>query len=138
LYNLSQKIINNVANSLFGEAYNLSYMDLYDLATKKQGLKKWEIELGIHHLELGIPWDQPVPKELWDKVAEYCRNDVWATNVVRNHLEPDVIARQILAELSGLPMNATTNAHTTRIIFGDERKPQKSFVYTDLATGKAA
>ncbi len=135
LYNLSKKIINNVANSLFGEAYNLSYMDLYDVATKKQGLKKWEIELKIHHMELGFDWDQPVDPKLWDKVAEYCRNDVWATNVTRIHLEPDVIARQILSELSGLPMNATTNAHTTKIIFGDDRKPQKSFVYIDLATG---
>lgn len=132
LYNLSQKIINNVANSLFGEAYNLSYMDLYDVATIKMGLKKWEIALGIHHLELGIPWDEPVPKELWEKVASYCRNDVWATNVTRIHLEPDVIARQILAELSGLPMNATTNAHTAKIIFGDDRKPQSHFKYTDL------
>lgn len=132
LYNLSQKIINNVPNALFGEAYNLSYIDLYDAATKKQGLKKWEIELGIHHLELGIPWDEPVPKELWDKVGEYCRNDVWATNVIRIHLEPEVIARQILAELSGLPVNATTNAHTARIIFGEDRKPQSHFKYTDL------
>lgn len=133
LYNLSQKIINNVSNALFGEAFNLSYMDLYDVATKKQGLKKWEIELGIHHMELGLPWDQPVPKELWDKVGEYCRNDVWATNVTRNHLEADVIARQILSELSGLPMNATTNMHTTKIIFGDDRKPQGQFKYTNLA-----
>lgn len=133
LYNLSQKIINGVANSMFGEAYNLSYMDLYDVATVKMGLKKWEIVLNIHHMELGIPWDEPVPKELWEKVGEYCRNDVWATNVVRNHLEADVIARQILSELSGLPMNATTNAHTARIIFGDERKPQGKFKYTDLA-----
>lgn len=133
LYNLSQKIISNVSNALFGEAYNLSYMDLYDVATKKQGLKKWEIELGIHHLELGLPWDQPVPKELWEKVAEYCKNDVWATNVTRNHLEADVIARQILSELSGLPMNATTNMHTTKIIFGDDRKPQGQFKYTNLA-----
>lgn len=132
LYNLSKKIIDNVPNALFGEAYNLSYIDLYDVATKKQGLKKWEIELGIHHLELGLPWDQPVPKEMWDKVAAYCRNDVWATNVTRIHLEPDVIARQILAELSGLPMNSTTNAHTAKIIFGDDRKPQSHFKYTDL------
>lgn len=132
LYNLSQKIINNVANALFGEAYDLSYMDLYDVATIKMGLKKWEIELGIHHLELGIPWDQPVPKELWTKVAEYCCNDVWATNVTRNHLEPDVIARQILSDLSDLPMNATTNQHTSKIIFGEDRKPQSHFVYTNL------
>jgi hypothetical protein len=133
LYNKSQSIISGTPNALFGEAFNLSYMDLYDLATKKQGLKKWEIELGIHHMELGLPWDQPVEKELWDKVGEYCRNDVWATNVTRNHLEGDVIARQILAELSGLPVNATTNAHTGKIIFGDERKPQGQFKYTKLA-----
>lgn len=132
LYNLSQKIINNVPHAMFGDAYDLSYMDLYDVATIKMGLKKWEIELGIHHLELGIPWDQPVPKELWDKVAEYCRNDVWATNVTRNHLEPDVIARQILTELSGLRMNSTTNSHTAKIIFGDDRKPQGHFKYTHL------
>ena len=132
LYNKSQQIISNVANALFGEAYNLSYMDLYDVSTKKQGLKKWEIELGIHHLELGLPWDEPVPPELWAKVGEYCQNDVWATNVTRNHLEADVIARQILSELSGLPMNATTNSHTTKIIFGDDRKPQGQFKYTKL------
>jgi hypothetical protein len=132
LYNLSQKIISGVANALFGEAYNLSYMDLYDVATVKMGLKKWEIELGIHHLELGLPWDQPVDPELWTKVADYCKNDVWATNVTRNHLEPDVIARQILSDLSGLPMNATTNMHTSRIIFGEERKPQGKFKYTKL------
>lgn len=132
LYNLSKKIINNVPNALFGEAFNLSYIDLYDAATKKQGLKKWEIELGIHHLELGIPWDEPVDKSLWEKVGAYCQNDVWATNVVREHLEADVIARQILAELSGLPINATTNAHTTKIIFGEDRKPQAQFNYTDL------
>lgn len=133
LYKKSQDIIHNVSGSLFGEAYNLSYLDLYDVATKKQGLKKWEIELGIHHLELGLDWDKPAPEELWDKIAEYCRNDVWATNVVRNHLEADVIARQILADLSGLSVNSTTNQHTTRIIFGDERKPQGEFIYTKLA-----
>lgn len=132
LYNLSKKIVNNVANSLFGEAFNLSWIDLYDAATKKQGLKKWEIELGIHHLELGLPWDEPVDPALWEKVGAYCQNDVWATNVVREHLEADVIARQILAELSGLPINATTNAHTTKIIFGEDRKPQTHFNYTDL------
>ena len=36
---------------------------------KKQSLKKWEIELGIHHQELGLPWDQPVPEDQWEKVA---------------------------------------------------------------------
>ena len=75
LYNLSQKIIAGSKNAFFGEAYNVSYTDVYDFCSKKQSLKKWEIELGIHHQELGIPWDQPVPEELWPKVAEYCDND---------------------------------------------------------------
>ena len=133
LYDLSQKLVTNVVGAKFGHAYNISYTDIYDFAATKMSLKKWEIELGIHHMELGIPWDEPVPKHLIDKVVEYCKNDVWATNVVRNHLEPDFIARQILADLSGLSMNATTQQHTAKIVFGDDRNPQASFVYSDLA-----
>ena len=57
LYNLSQKIISGEKNAFFGEAYNISYTDIYDFAAKKQSLKKWEIELGIHHKELGLPSD---------------------------------------------------------------------------------
>ena len=52
LFELSQKIINNGASdnsALFGEAYNISYADIYDFSSKKQGLKKFQIELGIHH-----------------------------------------------------------------------------------------
>ena len=56
LYKLSQQIITE-GRGFFGEAYNLSYTDVYDFAAKKQSLKKWEIELGIHHQELGLPWD---------------------------------------------------------------------------------
>ena len=79
LYRLSQKIINGEPDCFFGEAYNVSYTDVYDFSSKKQSLKKFEIELGIHHQELGLPWDQPVPEDLWLKVAEYCDNDVLAT-----------------------------------------------------------
>ena len=49
LYKLSQRIINGSKNAFFGEAYNISYTDVYDFCSKKQSLKKWEIELGIHH-----------------------------------------------------------------------------------------
>lgn len=134
LYRLSQKIINGDRNAFFGEAYNVSYTDVYDFAAKKQSLKKWEIELGIHHHELGLPWDQPVPEELWPKVAEYCDSDVLATEAVFDHLKGDWTARQILAELAGATVNDTTNSLTTRIVFGRERKP--ALVYTDLATGE--
>ena len=137
LYNLSQNIINTPKGEqnkyLFGEAYNISYTDVYDFAAKKQSLKKWEIELGIHHQELGLPWDQPVPEDMWFKVAEYCDNDVLATEAVFNHLKGDFTARQILADLAGGTVNDTTNSLTTKIIFGKERKPK--LVYTDLATG---
>lgn len=133
LYDLSQKLISGSPNAFFAEAYNLSYTDVYDFCSKKQSLKKWEIELDIHHQELGLPWDKPVPEELWERVAEYCDNDVVATEAVFNARQQDFIAREILADISGLNVNATTNQHTTRIIFGREKKPQSQFVYTDLS-----
>ena len=142
LFELSQKIINGGKNNpaFFREAYNLSYTDIYDFAdsTHKQSLKKFEIELGIHHQEMDIPWDQPVDKKLWDKVVEYCTNDVNATEAVFNYLDSDWTARKILAELSGLSVNNTTNQHTTRIVFGNDVKanPEKiksELQYTDLS-----
>ena len=133
IYDVSQKIINGSPNAFFGEAYNISYTDVYDFCSTKQSLKKWEIELGIHHQELGLPWDEPVPEELWPKVAEYCDNDVIATEAVFNARKQDFVAREILADISGLSVNSTTNQHTTKIIFGDNKKPQSDFVYTDLS-----
>ena len=157
LYNLSQRIINGDRNAMFSEAYNLSYTDIYDFAATKMSLKKWEIELGstseeklkekgfsdaeiqiikagTHHQELGLPWDKPVDESLWTTVADYCINDVTATESVFTYLKGDWIARQILADLAGMSVNSTTNSLTTRIIFGKERKPK--LVYTDLATGE--
>lgn len=135
LYELSSKIVGGKSRDVFfGEAYNISYTDVYDFAAKKQSLKKWEIELGIHHQELGLPWDQPVPEERWTEVAEYCNNDVIATEAVFHHLKGDWTARQILADIAGMSVNDTTNSLTTRIIFGKERHPK--LVYTDLATGE--
>lgn len=132
LYNLSQRIIKGSANCFFGEAYNVSYTDIYDFSSKKQSLKKFEIDLGIHHQELGLPWDQPVPEELWTKVAEYCDNDVIATEAVFNARKSDFTARQVLADVAGMTVNDTTNTLTTRIIFGSNRKPQNQFNYRDM------
>ena len=136
IYALSNQIVNQ-HTGFFGEAYNLSYTDIYDFSSKKQSLKKFEIELGIHHQELGLPWDQPVPKSLWDKVAEYCDNDVIATEALfySKDRQADFVAREILADLAGMTVNDTTNSLTTRIIFGKEKHPK--LVYTDLATGKS-
>lgn len=155
LYNLSQKIINGDKNAFFGEAYNISYTDVYDFASagNKKSLKKLEIEMSnkandptskmddslrrmlktIKHQELGLPWDQPVPKELWTKVAEYCDNDVIATEAAFNYLSADWTARQILSDLAGMTVNDTTNTLTSKIIFGGERKPQSEFNYRDLS-----
>ena len=132
LYTLSKRIIEGSKNAFFGEAYNVSYTDVYDFAAKKQSLKKWEIELGIHHQELGLSWDEPVPEELWVKVAEYCDNDVIATEKVFNHLAGDWIARQILADFAGMTVNDTTNSLSTRVIFGNNRKPQDRFNYRNM------
>ena len=138
LYKLSQRLISSKKgdknNGTFSQAFNLSYTDIYDFAAKKQSLKKWEIELGIHHQELGLPWDQPVPEDMWEKVADYCINDVIATEAVFNHCKGDWTARQILADLADMTENDTTNSLTTRIIFGKEKHPK--LIYTDLATGK--
>ena len=133
LYELSQKIISNRPSAMFGEAYNISYADIYDFSTIKQSLKRFEIDLGIHHMELGIPWDQPVPEELWPLIGEYCANDVIATEATFEDRYADFVARQILADLSGLSVNDTTQRHTAQIIFGNDPKPQSKFVYTDLS-----
>ena len=131
LHKLSDKIVHS-GTGFFGEAYNVSYTDIYDFSSKKQSLKKFEIELGIHHLELGLPWDEAVPENLWEKVAEYCANDVLATEAVFYARKADFTARQILADVAGMTVNDTTNSLTTRIIFGGERKPQSQFNYRDM------
>lgn len=155
IYNLSRRIIGGDKNAFFGEAYNISYTDIYDFASagNKKSLKKLEIEMSnkandpesdlnedvrqilsrIKHHELGLPWDKPVPKELWEQVAEYCGDDVYATEASFEYLKSDWTARMILADLAGMTVNDTTNSLTTRIIFGKERNPQKEFRYRNLA-----
>lgn len=138
LYDLSRRIINGSKEeqrqAKFPQAKNISYTDVYDFSIKKQSLKKWEIELNLHHLENAYPWDEPLPEEHWDEVATYCANDVIATEAVFKHLSTDWKARQILSDLSGLSVNETTNNHTLAIVFGKEKYPK--LVYTDLATGE--
>ena len=126
---LSQKIINGEKDCFFSSAYNISYTDIYDFCATKQSLKKWEIELGIHHKELDIPWDQPVPKERWEEVAKYCENDVLATEAVWNANQGDFTAREILADLAGMTVNDSTNSLTTRIIFNGLKDTQSVLNY---------
>lgn len=139
LFELSSKIVNSKKgenrDAFFGAAYNISYTDIYDFASaaNKKSLKKFEIELKIHHLELGLPWDKPVPEEKWPTVAKYCDNDVISTEKTFDHLKGDWIARKILADLTGLTVNDTTNTLTTKLIFGDDKAPQSQFNYRDLS-----
>lgn len=134
LFKLSQKIIvDGNKDALFGAAYNLSYADIYDFSSEKKSLKKFEIDLGLLHMELDLAWDEPVPEEKWPQVIEYCANDVIATEAVLEDRWQDFVARSILAELSGLSVNDTTQKHTARIIFGEDKNPQRQFVYTDLS-----
>lgn len=161
LYNLSKRLINKdkkiSRQAKFGEAFNLSYTDIYDFASagNKKSLKKLEIEMskqsesslkkkgysdaaiqlikaGDHHQELGLPWDEPVDPKLWDKVAEYCTNDVIATEAAFHYLKGDWIAREILADITGMSVNDTTNSLSQRIIFGNDRNPQSQFNYRFL------
>jgi hypothetical protein len=134
LFALSQKlIVDNNRNAPFAQAYNLSHADIWEFSSVKKGLKKFEIDLGIHHMELDLPWDQEVDEKDWARVVDYCVNDVKATEAVLEDRWQDFVARQILAELSGLSVNDTTQRHTAKIVFGDDKNPQASFVYTDLS-----
>ena len=85
IYKLSKKIISNDRSALFGEAYNISFTDIYDFSSEKKSLKKWEIEMAsvskeklkkqgftdeeintikkvARHQELGLSWDLPYRK----------------------------------------------------------------------------
>ena len=133
LYRLSQRIVTNEKGGYFREAFGLSYCDIYDFSSLKQSLKRFELDLGIHHLELGLPWDEPVPEALWEKVATYCINDVKATKAVFYARSADFKARKILAALSGLSVNDPTAKHTAKILFEGDSKANEKFVYTDLS-----
>jgi hypothetical protein len=134
IYQLSKRIITNSRDAYFREAYGISYADVYDYITQpKQSLKEWQIDLGLFHSEVEVNWDEPLPEDRWDEISQYCENDVISTEAVHNHRIGDYQARQILAELSGLPINASTMSHTSRIVFGKNRNQKDNFVYPDLS-----
>lgn len=133
LFKISMKLVENNRSATFGAAYNISYADIWDFSSEKKSLKKWEVDLGILHMELDFAWDEEVPEKDWDRVVTYCENDVRATEAVFENRRGDFVARQILAELSGLSVNDSTQNHTAKIIFGDDKHPQKKFEYKDLS-----
>ena len=140
---MSQKIVKSKKgdkdNGMFGEAYNLSYTDIYDFSKKKQSLKKWEIELGIYHKEMDADWDKPLPEELWDAAREYNGYDLDATEALwkSKGIQVDFTSRMILADIAGGTVNDTDNSLTEKLILGNnyqERKAAKnSFYYRNLA-----
>jgi Family of unknown function (DUF5906) len=135
LFKLTRKIIiDSNKGATFGSAYNLSYADIWDFSSERMSLKKFEIKLGILHMELDLPWDKAVDEKDWPKIVEYCANDVRATEAVFEDRKGDFVARQILAELSGLTVNDTTQNHTAKIILGKGAKTKAQFIYTDLST----
>lgn len=133
IYNLSSRIVSGDKDAYFREAYGISYVDIYDYSTKKQSLKQWQVDLDIFHKEMEVDWDKPLSEELWEQAAEYCENDVVSTEALHEHLVNDYNARKILSELSGLPINSSTMAHTSRIIFQNERNYKDQFLYPDLS-----
>ena len=134
LFNRSQGLINNVRDATNWRAYDLSYLDIYEMASKKQSLKKWEIELGLKHDEFEGEWDKPLPEAEWPRAAEYCGNDTMAAEEVFKARRADYEARIIISELSGLSVNSKTQKQAAAFLFGkDNRHPQDEFVYSDLS-----
>ena len=115
-------------------AKDLSYSDTLDVSSQKKGLKKIEIEMHIPHKEMEIDWSKPLPKEEWERLAQYCENDVLATEAyfLSKEFQSDFKARQILANLTGMTVNDSTNNLTAQLIFGSIKEPWHEFNYPDL------
>lgn len=137
LYSLNNKIIvEKDRKAKFGQAYNISYTDIYDFAAgdNKMGLKKYEIKLHLDHVEWDRPWYEPIPDDRLVDWVNYCSNDVLSTEVVFDYLKDDYEAREILAKLAGGTVNDTTNSLTTKLLTHDISDPQSQYIYTDLST----
>lgn len=135
LFELSQRlIVENDRRALFGAAYSIDYADIYDMlpSPAKSTLKKKQVEYGLPHKEMDLPWDEPVPEDRIPDVLEYLRNDVLSTREVLRRRQGDLRARQILARMSGLEVINTNKQHTERLIFGLDKNPEEHLVYTDL------
>lgn len=134
VFEVSQDIIVHGNRSPWREAKNIGYTDTYDVSSDKKGLKKIEIEMHLPHKEMEIDWSKPLPESEWERLAEYCENDVLATEAyfLSKEWQADFKARQILAALTGMTVNDSTNNLTAQLIFGDVKEPQGEFNYPDL------
>lgn len=106
---------------------------------------EWAYIMGDHYIpvedadiaskESHAPQADPngnIPVNLWERVAEYCCHDVEATEAAFEYLEADWISRQILADITGMTVNDTSNTLTTRLIFGNERNTQNELNWRDM------
>lgn len=138
LYELNCKLTsknNEISRSAkFMQGYKVCYADTLEYPVVKQGLKKWEIQLGIRHLEWPYPWYYPVPKNRWNEFAEYCENDVRSLEAVFNKTHDDFVAKEMLADLAGGTVIDKTNKLATKFVKGDA--DHLELIYTDFTTGK--
>lgn len=94
----------------------------------------------VKHKEVGIPWDQPAPKERWQEIIDYCKNDVLATEAAYWYGQTYINARKFQVNLvkalhpeCPAALIDTANTLTKRAIFGNVKEPQKDFNYRNLA-----
>lgn len=138
LYRESQMLISDdptlSKRAKFFQASKIFYADTYEYPVKKQSLKKWEIELGINHLEWDKPFEWPVPNSELKDYVNYCKNDVVSLEAVFNETQADFIAKEMLADLAGGSVIDTTNSLSTKFVKGDS--DHLELIYTDFTTGK--
>lgn len=132
IYNRSMNIINTGKGKNYA-ASNISYADIYDYSSNKQSLKKWQLEMGVIHDEVEYDWNKPLEEKDINRVIDYCCNDVLSTEELFKFRYSDYKARCILSEISGMPVNETTQHQAAKFLFGDEQRPQDKFIYTDLS-----
>ena len=140
-WELSQDIIVYDKRANFTrDSKNIFEIDVFDYTTNKQSLKKWEIQLEQEgklppnsHMEMNVDWNEDIPEEVWPELAEYCKHDVIATEAVFNATQEDFKAREIMCELTDMPLITTTNQLSAAYIFGNVKEPWHEFVYPNLA-----
>lgn len=136
VYKVSELLIKNSEQGYFREAWDYSKGDIYDFSSEKKSLKKFEIDMDAHHQEMGVDWTKPIPEERWPELADYCGNDVLATEQLffTKERQADWKCREILADITGMSTNSTTNSLSTRFIFQGDKNPQKQFNYRWMGT----
>ena len=78
------KVIDEKFDPEKGLAMAIAKKALGNVGHYYETFKKW-----LPDKEDEIAWDQPVPEEMWTKVAEYCDNDVIATEAAFHYLKAD-------------------------------------------------